>query len=188
MSYIKTIKSFLCTIQLRGMFSILKVLQADYHIFIKYIYNYCRYFFSSHRQARLKAIPLIEPISSPLDTRCFHLCMRDVFILSRNYDGSLHIFLETIRDLRTIISISQTRPSSAQICKQLSDTLHNAQKKLVYASSKFEGLVEYYSKDLRLSTIAQAVKADCYRIFDYCNTLIRKLNKLEQSFPTNTKV
>jgi hypothetical protein len=147
-----------------------------------FVHHYLYYFFSSHRQARLNQKAPIQPILEKLDLKRIHLCMRDVFILSRSYEGDLDFFLTLVHSLREVLDVSQSRPNTALDCQELLNKLHNTQKNLVALASKLDEMIDYFQKDARLYAIAQAIKTDCHHIFDHCNVLIRKINQLELSF------
>lgn len=162
------------------MISIFKKLQAELGS-LGYIRNYIRFFFSSHRDSHINNIKLVEPINSKLDIDTFFNCMKDVFIVSRNYNGDLGIFLNTIKNLRAVIDTTKASPKNFKDCRVLIDKLQYIQKQLIYATDVYESLIDYYSNDLPLAIRSQAIKRDCYLIFDHCNNLIRKLVQLERN-------
>lgn len=147
-----------------------------------FVHHYLYYFFSSHRQARLSKKTVIQPVLEKLDIQCIHLCMRDIFLLSRSYEGDLDFFLDLVHGLRQVLDVTQARPGSAADCHQLLEKLHQAQKTLVALASKLDEVIDHFQKDPKLYAMAQAIKNDCHHIFDHCNVLIRKINQLELSF------
>lgn len=147
-----------------------------------FVHHYLYYFFSSHRQARLNKTATIQPVLEKLDLKRIHLCMRDIFLLSRSYAGDLEFFLALVHALRQILNVTQARPTCATDCHLLLDNLHQAQKALVALASKLDAVIDSFQKDPKLYAMAQAVKNDCHHIFDHCNVLIRKLNQLELLF------
>ncbi len=157
-------------------------LKKETHKALYFVHHYLYYFFSSHRQARLNKPIAIQPILEKLDVKRIHVCMRDIFLLSRSYEGDLDFFLHLVHGLRQVLVVTQARPSSTTDCHQLLDTLHQAQKTLVALASKLDEVIDHFQKDPKLYAMAQAIKNDCHHIFDHCNVLIRKIRQLELLF------
>lgn len=157
-------------------------LKKEAHKALYFVHHYLYYFFSSHRQARLNKRAAIQPVLEKLDLKRIHLCMRDIFLLSRAYEGGLDFFLALVQALRQVLDVTQARPSSAADCHQLLESLHQAQKALVALASKLDEVIDHFQKDPKLYAMAQAIKNDCHHIFDHCNILIRKINQLELSY------
>lgn len=157
-------------------------LKKELHKAFYFAHHYLYYFFSSHRQARLNQKAFIQPILEKLDLKRIHLCMRDIFVLSRSYEGDLDFFLSLVHALRMILDVSQARPQNALDCQELLNQLHQAQKHLVALASKLDEVIDHFQQDARLYATSQAIKTDCHHIFDHCNVLIRKINQLELSF------